>query len=98
MKMSRTCGHIVPLPAEVAAQIKSSTTIKSVTSVILGLIENAMDANASKIDVTVDLTRGCCAVEDDGHGIDPQSFKEDGGLGKPFRKYHPVDGRGGVLK
>lgn len=98
MKMSRTCGHIVPLPAEVATQIKSSTTINSLTSVILGLIENALDANASKVEVTVNLARGCCAVEDDGHGIDPQSFNEDGGLGKPFRKYHSVNGAGSVLK
>ena len=84
--MSHDYGKIIALPPEVAAKIKSSTTIPSLTSVVIGLVENALDANALKIEVTVDYAKGCCTVEDDGHGITPNDFKEDGGLGKGFRK------------
>lgn len=75
---------IRPLPDEVVAQIKSSTTIVSLSGVVLELIKNSLDANASKIQVTVDFARGACVVEDDGLGISPAEFSEDGGLGKRY--------------
>ncbi|KAF2625333.1 hypothetical protein BU25DRAFT_460448 [Macroventuria anomochaeta] len=76
---------IRPLPVEVVAQIKSSTAIVSLTGVILELLKNSLDAKASRIDVTVDFARGGCTVEDDGLGIPPAEFGEDGGLGKLYR-------------
>ncbi|KAL9125920.1 MAG: hypothetical protein Q9217_004941 [Psora testacea] len=82
--MCQDRGRIRRLPSEVAAQIKSSTAIPSLTSVVLGLVENALDAQASKIHISVDFARGACTVEDDGHGILPQEFMEDGELGKPY--------------
>ena len=75
---------IRPLPDEVVAQIKSSTAIVSLIEVVLELLKNSLDAKASKIDVTVDFTRGGCTVEDDGLGIPPAEFAEDGRLGKLY--------------
>ncbi|KAL8934697.1 MAG: hypothetical protein Q9211_005091 [Gyalolechia sp. 1 TL-2023] len=78
---------IQPLPQEVAAQIKSSTTISSLEHVTIGLVQNALDAGATKIDVNLDFARGACTVEDDGWGINPVEFLDNGGLGKAYRTY-----------
>ena len=78
-------AEIKPLPTDVAAQIKSSATISSLADVIFGLIENALEASAYRISVDLDYGRGFCSVEDDGCGITPADFEEDGGLGKPYR-------------
>ncbi len=80
--MAPTTTPILPLPTEVAAQIKSSTTITSLTGVVLDLLRNSLDAEASKVDIVVDFSRGSCTVEDNGHGIPPSEFQSDGGLGK----------------
>ncbi|MCJ1226514.1 DNA mismatch repair protein [Toensbergia leucococca] len=74
--------EIRPLPAEVAAQVKSSIVIPSLSNVIIGLIENSLDAAARSIQVSVDFRRGSCTVEDDGYGIAPEEFSDGGGLGK----------------
>lgn len=76
---------IQPLSSDVIAQIKSSTTIINLNTVILELVKNSLDAKATKIDVTVDYGRGGCVVEDDGEGILPSEFEEAGGLGKLYR-------------
>jgi DNA mismatch repair protein MLH3 len=80
-----TSSTILPLPEDVVAQIKSSTTITSLNQVILGLFENSLDAQATKIDIFVDYRRGGCTVEDNGIGILQLEFRETGGLG---RMYH----------
>lgn len=77
---------IQQLPGDVVAQIKSSATITSLNGAVCGLLENSLDAGASKINVSVDYSRGNCSVEDNGSGIAPASFREDGGLGKLHRK------------
>lgn len=76
---------ILPLPEDVVAQIKSSTTITSLNQVVLGLFENSLDAQATKIDITIDYRRGGCTVEDNGIGVLPLEFRGNGGLG---RMYH----------
>jgi DNA mismatch repair protein MLH3 len=73
---------IQPLPADVVAQIKSSTAITSLNGAVCGLLQNSLDAGAARINIAVDYSRGNCSVEDDGLGIAPDSFREDGGLGK----------------
>ncbi|KAK3320558.1 putative MLH3 protein [Cercophora scortea] len=72
---------IQPLPGDVVAQIKSSATITSLNGVVIGLLRNSLDAGASKINVSVDYARGGCSVEDNGTGIPPADFQENGGLG-----------------
>ncbi|KAF2690773.1 hypothetical protein K458DRAFT_355013 [Lentithecium fluviatile CBS 122367] len=81
---------ILRLPEEVVAQIKSSTVIVSLHGVVLELLKNALDAKATRIEVSVDFTRGACSVEDNGLGIAPAEFRPDGGLGKLYctSKYH----------
>ncbi|KAH6662098.1 hypothetical protein B0J14DRAFT_310145 [Halenospora varia] len=75
---------IQPLPPDVIAQIKSSTTITSLNGVICELLKNSLDAGSSKIEVSVDYSRGGCVVEDNGLGIPPSEFREVGGLGKLY--------------
>jgi DNA mismatch repair protein MLH3 len=79
---------IQPLPPDVVAQIKSSTTITSLNGVASELVQNSLDAGSSKVNINVDYVRGGCVVEDDGLGIPPSEFGPDGGLGKLYRK-HP---------
>lgn len=76
---------ILPLPADAIAQIKSSAVITSFTSVVFGLLANSLDAQATKIEITIDGRRGGCRIEDNGLGIPPSEFREDGGLA---RMYH----------
>ena len=78
---------IRPLPDEVVAQIKSSTAIVSLSGVVVELLKNSLDGKAARVDVTVDFARGGCTVEDNGLGIPPAEFSEDGGLGKQYCKY-----------
>lgn len=80
--MHSNIERIVPLPPDVAAQIKSSTAIPTLNSVVVGLIKNALDAGSSRVDIEVNFGRGSCVVEDDGYGIAPVDFGEAGGLGK----------------
>lgn len=91
--MQAQIPQILPLPVEVAAQLKSSTAIPSQECVVVGLVENALDASARKIEVSVDFRRGSCSVEDDGYGILPVEFSEIGGLGKPYCMLRSQPGR-----
>ncbi|KUI58316.1 DNA mismatch repair protein MLH3 [Cytospora mali] len=93
---------IKPLPGDVVAQIKSSVAITSLNNVICGLVKNALDAEASKINLTVDYSRGNCSIEDNGFGIPPSEFKDTGGLGQlHYTSKHPprpdVHGKYGVF-
>lgn len=81
--MQAETPRILPLPAEDAAQLKSSTAIPSLEYVVVGLVENALDASARQIEVNVDFRHGSCSVEDNGCGILPIEFSAPGGLGKP---------------
>ena len=82
--------RILPLRPDVAKQVNSSTAIPSLNSVIVGLFKNSLDAGARKIDVEVDYRTGTCTVEDDGLGIAPKEFYDDGGLAKQYREYSSV--------
>jgi DNA mismatch repair protein MLH3 len=73
---------IQQLPDDVAAQIKSSTTITSLNAVVCGLIKNSLDAGATKVTVLINTVKGNCSVEDNGSGILPNEFRPEGGLGK----------------
>ncbi|TGO12857.1 hypothetical protein BTUL_0081g00340 [Botrytis tulipae] len=75
---------IQPLPSDVIAQIKSSSTITTLNGVIFELVKNCLDASCSRIDIDVDYSRGSCIVEDNGLGILPSEFGENGGLGKLY--------------
>ncbi|KJX97162.1 DNA mismatch repair protein [Zymoseptoria brevis] len=76
--------RILPLPPDVIAQIHSSKHITTLQGVILSLLENSLDAASTKVDITVDWKRGSCTIDDNGDGISPDEFAEDGGLGKMY--------------
>lgn len=76
---------IKALPANVVAQIKSSAAITNLNGVVLELLKNSLDADAWIVTITVDFQRGGCVVEDNGCGIPPTEFQEDGGLVKLHR-------------
>lgn len=77
---------IRPLPRHVAEQIKSSVLITSLNDAVSGLVKNALDAEATTINVYLDYVKGGCTVEDNGVGIPPSEFRPDGGLGKAHRE------------
>ncbi|KAH7133058.1 hypothetical protein B0J13DRAFT_561461 [Dactylonectria estremocensis] len=73
---------IRPLPSHVVDQIKSSVIVTSLKAVACGLLANALDAGATKVNIAVHYGRGSCAVEDNGSGIEPGEFDHQGGIGK----------------
>ncbi|KAM0476993.1 hypothetical protein ACHAPX_005951 [Trichoderma viride] len=75
---------IRPLPEDVVGKIRSSSTITSLNGVVCGLLKNSLDAGATKVNVYVEYGRGNCTVEDNGVGIIPADFAEDGGFGKSY--------------
>ncbi|KAK4920890.1 DNA mismatch repair protein [Elasticomyces elasticus] len=74
-------SRILPLPQDIISQISSSKQITTLQGVCLALLENSLDAGASKVEVTVDFGRGGCSFEDNGTGIPLSEFDADGGLG-----------------
>ena len=80
--MIPSAPSILPLPAEVKAEIGSSSQITSLSDVALELLKNSIDAGARRVNLSLDLSRACCTVEDDGEGIEPNEFCEEGGLAK----------------
>ncbi|KAL7962376.1 hypothetical protein V8C34DRAFT_270131 [Trichoderma compactum] len=85
---------IRPLPEDVVGRIRCSSTIISLNGVVCGLLKNSLDAGATKVNIYVEYGRGNCIVEDNGLGIVPGDFAEDGGLGKPYftSKFPPQHG------
>ncbi|KAG9256305.1 uncharacterized protein F5Z01DRAFT_504407 [Emericellopsis atlantica] len=79
------------LPDEVVKKLQSSASITSLRHVAIELLKNSLDAGATKVNITVDYARGNCTVEDNGQGIPPGDFKENGGLGRSHctSKYPP---------
>ncbi|GAB7361501.1 hypothetical protein MBLNU230_g1557t1 [Neophaeotheca triangularis] len=77
-------AHILPLPPDAIAQIHSSKNITNLQGVVLALLENCLDAQASKVHINVDFRKGGCSVEDNGEGMKPVEFTEFGGLGKLY--------------
>jgi DNA mismatch repair protein MLH3 len=79
--MAKTNSTIKLLPVEAQLQLKSSVALNSLNDAITGLIKNSLDAQAQRIHVEIDYSKGNCCVEDDGVGISGADFEARGGLG-----------------
>jgi len=66
------------------AKIRSAVQILSLTDVIVELVKNALDAQASSIKVVLNYAAGFCSVLDDGYGIPANEFSENGRLAQAY--------------
>lgn len=64
-----TLQPIVPLPPSTTSLLRSTLVIPSLPAALLELVQNALDAQASRIDVSFDLDRWTIKCEDNGVGI-----------------------------
>jgi DNA mismatch repair protein MLH3 len=86
--MAPTMPAILPLPVETQLQLKSSVALNSLNDVIIGLVKNSLDAQAQRIHIDFDYSRGNCCVDDDGVGIPAVEFEAGGGLGLMHCEQH----------
>ncbi|RKO90434.1 hypothetical protein BDK51DRAFT_39117, partial [Blyttiomyces helicus] len=69
-----TMSDLRKLPAKTIKTLRSSLVITSAAQAVLELAQNAVDAGADTIEISVDLKDGILSVSDNGRGIDPEGF------------------------
>lgn len=69
---------IQAVPSGVASRLQAGAQVAGLSQAIAELCANAIDAHASHITVTMDMSSLSATVEDDGDGILPASFQQLG--------------------
>lgn len=77
-------NRIYPLDNISQARIQSAVQILSLTDVVVELVKNALDAQASSIRAVLNYATGYCSVLDNGHGIPAKEFSKDGRLARVY--------------
>jgi DNA mismatch repair protein MLH3 len=62
------------LSEPVRTRLRSTQILTSMPQVVSELVQNALDASASRVDIGVDCQEWECWVKDDGHGIPRSSL------------------------
>lgn len=60
---------VLPLSSETQSQLRSTQILTSLPQIISELVQNSLDAKATRIEVGVDVVQWECWIKDDGTGI-----------------------------
>jgi hypothetical protein len=86
VEMPETRPAIERLPASTQAKLRSTQLLTSVLQIVSELVQNSLDANATRVDVGLDCKEWMCWVRDDGQGINKAGL-ENLGLGEEGGRY-----------
>jgi DNA mismatch repair protein MLH3 len=63
------------LPESTRSKLRSTTILTSLPQVVIELVQNSLDANATTVEVGINVNDWSCWVRDDGVGINRQGLE-----------------------
>ena|SRR5258707_11223222 len=66
------------LPEETRSKLRSTQILTSLLQIVSELLQNALDADSTHIDIGMDVREWMCWVKDDGHGISREGLEKLG--------------------